>query len=126
METATNHMHKIKQGTKSTKVTPLDTVTNTNGTHTPDLKQYAPHDLRIHTIRTDTLEDAVSPHRLKELLATDLPGRFPVTLAWGHIYLFVMYDCDAKYIHVQHPSSPENQKKHFVCGSIQNIHTVRH
>ena len=82
-------MHKIKQDTKSTKVTPMDTVTNTDGIHTPDLKQAATHDLRIHTIRTDTLKDDVSPDKLKELLATDLPSRYPVTSARGHKYLYL-------------------------------------
>ena len=88
IETALGHMHKIKQGTKSTTVQPV----------VPE-KQTSAHDLRIYTIRTDTMVDTVSPDRLKELLATDLPGRYPVTSARGHKYVFVMYDYNANYIH---------------------------
>ena len=109
METAMGHMHKIKQGTKSTKVSLIGAITNTDGIPTPGMKQNTAHDLRIHTIYTDTFEDSVSPDRLKELLATYLPGRYPVTWARGHKYLFVMYDYDANYIYAT-PSSPEHQR----------------
>ena len=81
-------MHKIKQGTKSTSVT--DTTPH---------QQTSADDLRIRTIRSETIEDSISPDRLKELLVTDLPGRYPITSARGHKYLFVMYDYDANYIH---------------------------
>ena len=87
VETALGHIHKIKQDTKSTAVLP------------PQHKQSSAHDLHIQTIRTDNLEDAVPPDRPKELLATDLPGRYPIMSARGHKYLFVMYDYDANYIH---------------------------
>ena len=70
IETDLGHMHKIKQGTKSTAVQPSE-----------PLKKLASHDLHIQTIRTDTMEDTVTPERLKKLLATDLPGKYPVTLA---------------------------------------------
>ena len=83
------HMHKIKQGTRSTSVQ----------SSTPNRQSTSSHDIHIHTIRTDTIEDTVSPERLKELLATDLPGRHPITSARGHKYLYVMYDYDTNYIH---------------------------
>ena len=41
-------MHKLKQGTKSTTVT--DTTPN---------QQTSAHNLRIHTIRVDTIEDTI-------------------------------------------------------------------
>ena len=88
IETALGHMHKIKQGTKSTTV----------HDNTPK-RQSCAHDLRIQTIRTNVIEDSISPERLKGLLATDLHGRYPTTSARGHKYLFVMYDYDANYIH---------------------------
>ena len=81
-------MHKIKQGTKSTVVQ----------TNVPP-RQTRAHNLRIQTIQTDTIENTVTPNQLKELLTTDLPGRYPVTSARGHKYLFVMYDYDANCIH---------------------------
>ena len=112
------HMHKIKQGTKSTKTTPLGAITNSGGTHTPPLKQTSSHDLRIHTIRTDTLANTVSQEQLKELLAIDLPGRYPVTSARGHKYLFVMYDYDANYIHATPIKS--RKSKELVWGFAES------
>ena len=53
----------------------------------------------IHTIRTDMLEEDVGPDQLKELITTDLPGRYPVISKRGHKYLLVIYDYDANYIH---------------------------
>ena len=35
---------------------------------------------------------------LKNLIAIDLSGRYPVTSARGHKYIFVMYDYDSNYI----------------------------
>ena len=36
---------------------------------------------------------------LKNLIATDLPGRFPVTSAQGHKYLFLLHDYDTNFIY---------------------------
>ena len=35
---------------------------------------------------------------LRHTIATDLPGRYPVTSARGHKYIFVMFDYDSNYI----------------------------
>ncbi|OEU19979.1 hypothetical protein FRACYDRAFT_182300, partial [Fragilariopsis cylindrus CCMP1102] len=35
---------------------------------------------------------------MKQLIAMDLPGRYPVTSARGHKYIMVMYDYDTNYI----------------------------
>ena len=93
-------MHKIKQGNRSTNVAPNNISS----------KQSTSHDLRIHTIRTDILQTVVSPDRLKEHLATNLPGRYPVTSARGHKYLFVMYDFDANYIHATPIKSQKSEE----------------
>ena len=53
IETAMGHMHKVKQGVKTTQTTQQDTTT-------PN-KQDVQHDLRIHTIRTDSFEGTISP-----------------------------------------------------------------
>eukprot|EP00536_Pseudo-nitzschia_multiseries_P019533 jgi/Psemu1/232750/e_gw1.5331.1.1 len=37
----------------------------------------------------------------KELIAWDLPGRYPVTSRRGHQYVFLMYDYDSNYIDVE-------------------------
>ena len=36
---------------------------------------------------------------LKNLIATDFPGRFPVTSARGHKYLFILHDYDTNFIY---------------------------
>jgi hypothetical protein len=36
--------------------------------------------------------------RLKNLIATDLPGRYPVTSRKGNKYMFVLYDYDSNLI----------------------------
>ena len=104
------HMYKVKQGIKSTKSTPTGAITNSDKNNPPPLKQTSSHDLRIHTIRTNTLETAVSHNQLKELLATNLPGQYPVTSARGHKYLFVMYDYDANYIHATPIKSQKSEE----------------
>ena len=60
--------------------------------------------------------DAIAPgEALKHLIATDLPGRFPITSARGHKYLFLMYDYDANYIHAVPIKSRESAE--LVRGS---------
>ena len=104
-------MHKIKQGTKSTAVQ----------VNTPN-KHRTSHDIHIDTIRTDTIEESISPERLKELLATDLPGRYPTTSARGHKYLFVMYDYDANYIHATPIKSRKSEE--FIRGFSESYKTL--
>ena len=51
------------------------------------------HNVTIAIIRDDDLgEDRTN------MIAMDLPGRFPITSADGHKYIFIMYDCDSDYI----------------------------
>ena len=45
----------------------------------------------------DTENMIINP-KLKNLIATDLPGRYPVTSARGHKYTCVVYDFDTNYI----------------------------
>ena len=35
---------------------------------------------------------------MKNMIAMDLPGRFPKTSASGNKYIFIMYDCNSDYI----------------------------
>ena len=44
------------------------------------------------------LLDPKNEDDLKNLIAMDLPSRFPITLASGNKYIFVMLDYDADYI----------------------------
>ena len=77
--------------------------------NTPN-QQSSAHNLCIQTIRAEAIKDSISPTRLKELLATDLPGRYPITSARGHKYLFVMYDYDANYIHATPIKSQKSEE----------------
>jgi hypothetical protein len=57
------------------------------------------HDLRVFTINTTELEKEVPMGTpLKNLMATDLPGRYPVTSRKGNKYMFVLYDYDSNLI----------------------------
>lgn len=56
------------------------------GVFTPNITEYAAE------MDDDDLDE------LKELIASDLPGRFPIESARGHKYLFILYDYDANYI----------------------------
>ena len=51
------------------------------------------HNVTIAIIRDDELSED-----LTNIIAMDLPGRFPITSADGHKYIFIMYDCDSDYI----------------------------
>jgi hypothetical protein len=49
---------------------------------------------KFHDVSTHIIEAA----DLRNLIATDLPGRYPITSARGHKYLFLMYDHDSNFI----------------------------
>jgi len=45
----------------------------------------------------DAKDTAANP-QLKSLIASNFPGRYPITSSRDHKYIFVMYDFDANYI----------------------------
>ncbi|OEU20461.1 hypothetical protein FRACYDRAFT_181335 [Fragilariopsis cylindrus CCMP1102] len=49
---------------------------------------------KLHDIGTFLIDG----NDMKQLIAMDLPGRYPVTSARGHKYIMVMYDYDTNYI----------------------------
>ena len=49
---------------------------------------------KLHSIGTFLIDG----DDLKQLVAMDLPGRYPITSARGHKYIMVMYDYDTNYI----------------------------
>ena len=53
------------------------------------------HDVGVYIVDA---HEATNRPELKNLIASDLPGRYPITSARGHKYLFVMYDFDSNYI----------------------------
>ena len=51
------------------------------------------HNVTIAIIREDEIGD-----ELTNMIAMDLPGRYPITSANGHKYIFIMFDLDSDYI----------------------------
>jgi hypothetical protein len=49
---------------------------------------------KFHDVSTHIIKAA----NLRNLIATGLPGRYPITSARGHKYLFLMYDHDSNFI----------------------------
>ena len=81
--TANGHLHLTKQGVRSTK---------------PTIPRSKAHDILLKLIETEKLKDDPTITDLKNLIASDLPGRYPITSARGNKYLLVMYDYDTNYI----------------------------
>ena len=81
--TAKGHMHMKKQGIRSTQEEPTSTST-----------KQEPQS-RSHEIGTVIVEQK----ELRNMVASDLAGRFPITSSRGHKYIFIMIDFDSNYIH---------------------------
>ena len=82
--TANGHLHLTRQGVRSTQ---------------PKIPRTKAHDILLKLIETEKLkEDPNIPESLKNMIASDLPGRYPITSARGNKYLLVLYDYDSNYI----------------------------
>ena len=44
------------------------------------------------------METSMMTDKLRNLVAIDFPGRFPITSVSGYKYIFIMYNWDASYI----------------------------
>jgi hypothetical protein len=86
--TTNGHMRLVSQGVQSTSRPPRKRKTSRTRQHA----------LTITVIPTDELK---SDPDLTGLIGTDLPGRYPITSAQGHKYIFVLYDEDTNYIHAE-------------------------
>ena len=64
---------------------------------TQDQDEQARPESRNHTIHTTVLANK----ELHHVIATDLPGRYPVESAAGYNYFFVFYDQDTSFIQVE-------------------------
>jgi hypothetical protein len=68
----------------------------------------------IHNVSVSTIPAS----ELQNMIATDLPGRYPITSGMGHKYLFVMYDTDSGYINaipIKSRKSGELVKAYQTC-----------
>ena len=77
--TTYGHLQLIRQGIRSTtkEKNPLPTDTRS----------------KTHKIEFE----AITTSELKNMIGSDLAGRYPTTSARGHKYILVMYDHDANY-----------------------------
>ena len=65
-----------------------------------------------------TLPSSAPLLKFQTLIATDLPGHYPITSLWGHKYLFVMFDTNSIFINsvpIKNRSTPELIKKFKHC-----------
>ena len=85
-------MHKLWQGIRTTQghKPSNNTCTNKKQQMSQQTMPKKQHRISLTTVDTSTL---------KQTIATDSPGQYPVTSARGHNYIFVMYDYDSNYIH---------------------------
>eukprot|EP00978_Attheya_sp_CCMP212_P009528 scaffold22535_cov32-Attheya_sp.AAC.1 len=93
--TIMGHMHRICKGIRpSAKNTIEQLVMQEESEQEPALEPPRGNIDRKHFVGVN----AVKFEDLKGIISTDLPGRFPITSARGHAYVFVMYDFDSNSI----------------------------
>ena len=82
-------MHKIKKHIRSSKPAPNDANADFPAPYSPASQtRHAAFDI----INTTTDKE------FQNMIATDLPGHYPITSLLGHKYLFVMFDTDSNFI----------------------------
>ena len=101
-ETTMGHMHLLRKGIHPTTTdsapieTPRELATR---------RQQRQHNVGAHTIQFDTL---------KGMISTDQAGRFPISSARGHKYIFVLYYYDSNAILAEPIIS--RKKEHLLQG----------
>ena len=76
------------------------------------------HDVGVALFDPDDNDD------MKNLIAMDLPGRFPTTSASGNKYIFVMINYDSDYIKFT-PMTSKQRKKWFVVSNYVTTNSKR-
>ena len=97
-ETTYGHLKLVRQGIRSSNITTRLHRPPQNGMLENSSSETETGRTKTHHIGFNTISPKDLTEDLKHLIATDLPGRFPITSARGHKYLFLMYDYDANYI----------------------------
>ena len=98
--TTNGHLHMIKTGIRSTQpVAPKEDAEPDPAPQPPTGPRSKTHTVGVFSVDATTLEADVTQDTLRNLIATDLPGRYPTTSARGHKYMFLMYNYDANYIY---------------------------
>jgi hypothetical protein len=94
ISTTMGHMHMIRKGIRSTTKPTIIEIMNEELEKEPELDLPQQITNRQHTVGVTTMNF----EKLKGIIATDLPGRFPTTLGQGNAYVLVMYDYDSNSI----------------------------
>jgi hypothetical protein len=92
--TVMGHMHRIRKGIRPSAKVQIEQLMQEESEHEPTLAPPRGNIDRKHFVGVN----AVKFEDLKGIISTDLPGRFPITSARGHAYIFVMYDFDSNSI----------------------------
>ena len=94
ISTTMGHMHMIRKGIRSTTQPTINEIMNEEIDPEPPLDPPRHITNRQHYVGVQTIafED------LRGIIATDLPGRFPITSGQGNAYVMVLYDYDSNSI----------------------------
>eukprot|EP00536_Pseudo-nitzschia_multiseries_P010137 jgi/Psemu1/25118/gm1.25118_g len=105
-ETTMGHLQMVRQGIQSTHKPNKSKNKTTADTEPPRVDQKKIHNVCVDIVATNEMQPTNhagpgTKDEPKELIAWDLPGRYPVTSRRGHQYVFLMYDYDSNYIDVE-------------------------
>ena len=96
--TAKGHMKLIPKNLRTTKPPIEEEEDEDEPMLPPQDNPSESHEYGAILMGTKDLTKGLTPIQQKRVLSWDLPGRFPVTSARGHNYIFVLYDYDTNYI----------------------------
>ena len=102
-------MHRIRKNICSFNPPPDDANTDPTAPHTSASQT---RHVAVEIINT------TSDKEFQNLIATDLPGRYPITSLRGHECLFVMFDTDGNFINavpIKNRSTPKLLKGFKHC-----------
>ena len=97
--TTKGHMRLINQNLRSTKLKNNGDEDDEEPMLPPKDNPSTDHEYGALLVEAKNMMKGLTPGQQKRVLSWDLPGRFPVTSARGHNYIFVLYDYDTNYIH---------------------------
>ena len=101
--TGKGHMKMVRQNRHAKTKTPNPPIKTAHKVeyriiNTEDLpNEVTKNSIQAHQLAIVKSDDG--KYMIKNLISTDLPGRYPITSACGHKYIFLLYDHDTNYIH---------------------------
>ena len=94
IQTAMGHMHRHRQGIRSTKPISIDDLMDEKYEDDIELEPPRPNINRQHYVGIEIVKFA----DLTGVMSTDQSGRFPITSRRGNAYIMVSYDYDSNVI----------------------------